>query len=103
MINEQKALSMQEVNELLKSVKENNKGEDIKAFIKKYNKTAADKAKKLKEELEGLELLKLKQNDIVKIVDLTPQDAAELNKIFTEVTLDEDETNKILETIKNNK
>ena len=45
-------------------------------------------------------MLKLKQEHIVKIVDLLPEDALDLNKIFTDVSLDEDETTKILEIVK---
>ena len=61
------------------------------------------KAKKLKEALEGLNLIKLRNSDIIKIIDVVPENATELNKIFTETSLDADETNKILETVKNNK
>ena len=45
-------------------------------------------------------LLKIKNEHIVKIVDLMPEDASDLNKIFTDVSLTEDETNKILDIIK---
>jgi DNA-directed RNA polymerase subunit F len=103
MIKEKQSLSMVEVNELLGSLKETDKTKDLKAFLKKYTKIKPEKAKKLREDIEGLKLLKLKPEDISKIVDILPEDAAELNKIFTEVTLDADETNKILDTIKQNK
>jgi DNA-directed RNA polymerase subunit F len=103
MIKDRQPLDMNQTSEILGSVKETDKIKDTKAFIKKFNKTAPDKAKKIKEALEGLDLLKLKTADIVKIVDLLPENAAELNKIFVEVTLDADETNKILDAIKQNK
>ena len=64
-------------------------------------KLNSEKSKKLKEDLEKLDMLKLKSSDIVKIVDIFPENAIELNKIFTETSLDSDEINKILETIKN--
>src|SRR3989338_6116630 len=61
----------------------------------KILKIKIEKANKLKEELKNLELLKLKEEDIVKIIDLMPEDVLDLNKIFVDVALNEDETNKI--------
>ena len=57
----------------------------------------------IKSELEKLDLIKLKEEHIIKIIDIFPQDASDLNKIFTDVSLNEDETNKILEIVKNSK
>ncbi|MFA7708392.1 MAG: hypothetical protein WCX73_05570, partial [Candidatus Pacearchaeota archaeon] len=59
--------------------------------------------KKIQEDLEKADLLKLKREHIVKIIDLLPETASELNKIFTDISLNEDETNKILEIVKNSK
>jgi DNA-directed RNA polymerase subunit F len=103
MIKEKTPLSMYEVKELLDSIKETDRTKEIKSFVKKFLKLSPEKAKKLKEELQKLDIMKLKPADIAKIVDILPENAAELNKIFTETTLDADETNKILETIKSNK
>ena len=100
MIKERKALSMGEVKNIIGDLEESEKIGLIKALTKKFSKIDGGKAEKLREELEGLGLLKMKQMDIVKIIDLLPENASELNKIFTEVTLDGDETNKILETVK---
>ena len=44
--------------------------------------------------------MKIKLEYIVKIIDILPETAEELNKIFVDVSLDEDETKKILDTIK---
>jgi len=103
MIKERQALSMCESEKVLGSIKETDRTKEAQAFIKKFCKLKPEKAEKLKQELEGLKLLKVKPQDIVKIIEILPEDATELNKIFTEVSLDADETNKILETIKNNK
>jgi DNA-directed RNA polymerase subunit F len=103
MIKERKSLAMYEVKELLEEARETEKGKELKGFIKKFSKLTNEKSKKLKEELEKLELIKLKQSDIIKIVDIAPENATELNKIFTETSLDADETAKILETIKSTK
>ena len=103
MIKERTPLNIYETSEMISELKETDKSKDILSFIKKFSKTTPTKAKKLKEELEGLEIIKLKNTDIVKIIDVMPENAVELNKIFTEVSLDSDETTKILNAIKNNK
>ena len=63
-------------------------------------KLSPKEAKKLKQKLEDLDLMKLRAEHIVKIIDLMPEKAEDLNKIFTDMGLDEDETKKILETVK---
>ena len=75
----------------------------MKQFLKKFLKTKPEQAKKLKEGLEKLDLLKMKREHLVKIIDLLPTDATDLNKIFVDVSLTEDEINKILEVVKNSK
>ncbi len=103
MIKERIPLNMYETSEIIEDLKETDRSKDIKAFIKKFSETTPAKAKKIKAEIEGLGIIKLKNTDIVKIIDILPENAIELNKIFTEISLDADETNKILDAIKNNK
>ena len=93
-------LDMSEAKKILGSLEETEKIKQVDVFIKKFLKIKIEKANKLKEELKNLELLKLKEEDIVKIIDLMPEDVLDLNKIFVDVALNEDETNKILETVK---
>lgn len=102
MIKDKRPLAMFEVTELAKGMKETDKLGEMKAFIKKFSDITPEKARKLKEEIQGLDIIKLKETDIIKIVDILPENAAELNKIFTEIGLDADETNKILDAIKKN-
>jgi DNA-directed RNA polymerase subunit F len=97
MIKELIPLTLAEVTDL---VGEGEKPEKIKSFIKKFNKMKPDKAKAMKEDLKKLDLLKLKDEDIVKIVDFMPQEAADLSKIVQGISLDQDEVNKILEVTK---
>jgi len=73
---------------------------ELVGFVKKFNKLHVNEAKELKKEIEGLGLIKLQTENIIKIVDLLPENAEELNKILVDVSLDENETQKILETIK---
>ena len=96
MILSRKALSMSEANEYL----DKDSGTDIKGFIKKFVKIKPEKAKELRKKLEGLDLMKIKEEHVAKIINLLPETEEELNKIFSDVGLDEDENKKILETVK---
>ena len=97
MIKESRAISMAEVVEL---VGDSERAENIKKFIKDFDVLDFEKANELKEELTALDMIKLKDEYIIKIVDFVPTSAAELNKVIIEVSLDADEVNKILEVTK---
>ena len=103
MILDRAPLSLNETQEILENIEDSERKSEMEAYLKKFLKTKPEQAKKIKEELEELDLLKIKRENIVKIIDLLPKDATDLNKIFTDVSLTEDETNKILEIVKNNK
>lgn len=103
MIIDRTPLTMNEVEEILEGIPDSPKKEEIVPFLKKFIKAKPEQAKKIKEDLEKIDILKLKREDIVKIVDMLPKDSSDLNKIFVDVSLNEDETNKILEIVKNNK
>ena len=103
MIIERKPLAIYEVKDILEKVKETDKVKDLSIFLKKYCETDTKTGGKLREELTKLDIIKLKESDIIKIIDLMPENAVELNKIVSEASLDADETNKILNAIKSNK
>ena len=98
MIKNTEPLSMAEVVEYLKKSEESET--EIMGFIKKFNQLKPKEAKELKKEIEALGIMKIKQEYAIKIIDILPENVDELNKIFVDVSLDEDETKKILETIK---
>lgn len=98
MINHSEPLSMAEAIEYVK--KTENNGSEVAGFMKKFIKLNSKKAKELMEKIEKLELMRVKKEHIVKIIDLMPEKQEDLNKIFVDVGLDEDETKKILDTIK---
>jgi len=100
MIHETKPLTMAETEELLKESTTSEEQRELKTFIKKFKTLKLEKAKQLREELGKLDLVKMKEEYLVKLVDLVPTDESDINKIFTEVSLDKDETNKILEITK---
>ena len=103
MILDRQPLNLNETQEIVEDVSDSDKKEEMKIYLKKFSKTKPERAKKIKEELEKSDLLKLKREHIVKIADLIPEDASDLNKIFTDVSLNEDETNKILALVKGTK
>ena len=95
MIIKQEPMSMAEVKGMLTEEKT-----EMEKFVKTFSKMKPDEAKKFREELEKLEIIKMKPETLVKVIDLLPEDASDLNKIFIDVSLDEDEINKILEVVK---
>jgi len=103
MIIDRTPLNMNEVEEILEDVPESEKKEQAEDFLKKFTKSKPEQSKKIKEKLDKLDLMKLKREHVVKIIDMLPQDASDINKIFTDISLNEDETNKILEVVKSSK
>ena len=101
MILDRTPLNMNETEDILKDLPDSDKKELTKEFLKKFMKAKPEQAKKIREELEKMDLMKLKREHIVKIIDLLPEDSSDLNKIFTDISLNEDETNKILNAVKN--
>jgi len=100
MIKSMQHLDMAEVEKLLGGIEESERKKLVDAFIKKFSKISSAKEEQLKKELTNLGISKIKQENITKIIDLLPEDAIDLNKIFIDFNLDEDETNKILEVVK---
>jgi DNA-directed RNA polymerase subunit F len=97
MIKESRPVSMTEV---VKLVGDSKKAEEIKRFVKNFDVLKVEKAEELAKEIEALDLIKLKDIHVVKIVDFVPTDAEELNKVLVDVSLDADEVNKILDVTK---
>jgi DNA-directed RNA polymerase subunit F len=95
-IREEKPITMAEVSEL---VGESEKGVAMKKFIKGFVKMDAAKAKEMKGELEALDLIRLKDHHIVKIVDFLPRDAVELNKVVGDASLESEEVSKVLDVV----
>ncbi len=98
MIKNRQFLSIPEVKEFLDKKKE--KDNELKNFIEKFNELSPEDAKKLRKELVEMEIVKLQDEIIVKIIDLLPENESELNKILNGNGLDENETKKVLDAIK---
>jgi DNA-directed RNA polymerase subunit F len=98
MIKKMEILSLPEVAEYLANDKEKNA--ELIAFIKKFNDLKPKDAKELKKKLNSLGIIKMREEQISKIIDLIPDCAEDLSKIFIDMGLNEDEKKKVLETIK---
>ncbi|MCK5149933.1 hypothetical protein KAJ87_03335 [Candidatus Pacearchaeota archaeon] len=98
MIKENRPLSAVEAVEFVKKNKDFES--DLAGFVKKFTKVSFKDSQELRKKLEGLDLMKLKSKNISKIIDILPEDAEDLNKIFVDVSLNEDETKRVLEAIK---
>jgi DNA-directed RNA polymerase subunit F len=94
MILSKTPVTLGKVQEIVKPLEEK---QELKDYLKKFVKLKKDKAEALVKEITGLNNLKIKEEHIVKIADFVPKSAEELNKIFTDVSLTEEETNAILE------
>lgn len=98
MIKTNEPLSIAEITEYVK--KDANSETDIVKFIKKFTKLKLKEAKELREKIDRLNLMKINDKHICKMIDFLPENQEELNKIVNDVALDEDETKKLLDTIK---
>ena len=98
MIKTSEPLSLAEAQEFIKDSEETSP--EIREFVNNFKKLPVEDAKSLRKKLNGLDLIKVKADHISKIIDLLPESKEELNKIFVDINLEEDETNKILDTIK---
>ena len=96
-IKNSEPLSMPEVEEYLDKIS------DLTKFIKKFTKETPKSAHEMRKELENFGMMKIKPEHISKIIDISPENQEDLSKIFTDVSLDEDESKKILDAIKSNK
>lgn len=100
MIINNESLSMSESLEFISNASDEDNKSNITAFIKKFNKLDSKDAKEIREKIRALGFVKVKEEHISKIIDLMPENVMDLNKIFVDISLDEDESKKILETIK---
>lgn len=92
-----KPLDISEAKELAGDVEER---KNLAEYFKKFCKVELKDAKSLAEELRALNNVKIKEEYVSKVIDFLPKDSEDLNKIFTDVSLDEKETATILEIVK---
>ena len=97
MILSKTPVTMAEANEIIKKLEDK---QPLQDYMKNFTKLTKDKAEKLRKEITDLNNMKIKEEQIIKIVDFLPTEKEELNKIVMDVTLSEEESNAILEITK---
>jgi len=97
MILSKKPLTLAEVNSLVP------KGEEKKPlhdYLKKFVQLSKEDADKLLNDLVKLNNPKLKEENLIKLVDFLPKDVEDVNKILIEANLSESEANAIVDLVK---
>jgi DNA-directed RNA polymerase subunit F len=67
-------------------------------YANRFCKVSLESALKMKEELKALGIVRLSDEDIVKIIDIMPIDIADVRKILG-ISLEQNEIQKILEIV----
>ncbi len=97
MILEKKPFTIAEVNDIVKDLDER---QQLKDYLKTFMKLSKQKADELRKKLENLNSHKVREEHIVKIIDILPIELEDLNKIITEITLSLEESTQILDIVK---
>lgn len=88
------------MGEVFEQVKDEEGKEILVKYLKKFNKASKEEAKKIREGMVELNNPKVKEYHIAKVIDFLPDTSEEINKIFIDSNLNEEETNKIIEIVK---
>ena len=87
--------------ESLEYVKDKEAGDtELVGFVKKFVKLKPAEGKEMRKKINELNNLKIKPYHVSKIIDILPENKEDLNNIFIDIGLDEDESNKILDVVK---
>lgn len=97
MIQSKTPVTLAEVKEIVKGLEEK---QELQAYLKKFTKLTKEKSEAIRKDIAGLNNPKIKEENIIKVADYVPKDAEDLGKIFTEISLNEEEINAILEITK---
>lgn len=89
-------VTLAEVKEIVDKLEEK---EELKIYLKKFTLLKKEKIESIKKDVEALNNPKIKEENIIKIIDFLPKDAEDVNKILTEVSLSEEEINAIIAII----
>ncbi|MBS3082076.1 hypothetical protein J4416_04065 [Candidatus Pacearchaeota archaeon] len=73
---------------------------ELRDYLKEFSKLDKKKADSLMKDLEAIGNPKIREEMVVKIIDLLPRDSESVSKIFVETSLDEKELNEILAVVK---
>lgn len=89
-------VSLAEANKLMKPTEE---PKPVHLYFKEFANLSESKAKECMEEIRALNNPKVNEEILVKLADFLPEDMEDLNKIFNEASLSEDEAKAILDIV----
>ncbi len=95
MILNSKSLSLPEVKEILGKAE----NELMQDYLKKFCELKKEDAEKLASEIRGLNSPIISETHIAKIIDFLPKTSEEVNKVFNDVSLSEEEANAITKIV----
>lgn len=99
-------LTMAELKEKLEFVKKKQdlsfRGNKTLDYLHLFSKHSSNDVSAIREKLKALEMVRLKERHIAKIIDLQPEDAIDLKMLLAaeNITLKDEELKKILECLK---
>ena len=106
-ILEEKPLTMAEAKELLKKIEKRDgelgfRAKNTKEFLDESVKLSAGQAQELREKLEKLNVPRLKEEHIVKIIDVMPETPEEFKVLIQgyPVTISQENAKKIADVVK---
>jgi len=105
-IIEENSLTMTELKEKLQDIKKSQelsfRGNKTLDYLNNFTKLSAKQVNEIKEKLKSLDIIRLKDKHIVKIIDIMPQDLESLKTILTQdnITVKAEELEKVLECLK---
>jgi len=104
----EKPLTLVELSEKIEQIKKRDKelgsrAERINEYLNKFVKLKTKKVEELKKEMDNLDIPRLRERHLVKIIDILPEDMDSLKMIFAgeNVTIKQDDLQRILNVIKN--
>ena len=106
-IIEEKAITLTEAKELLDKIEKRDKElsprtQKTKEYLNKFSKLTKKEIKELKDKIAKLNITRLKQKTIAKLIDIKPKDLDSLRTILTaeNLTLKQEDLQKIIECLK---
>jgi len=103
---EEVPLTLIDLKEKLETIKKSRelsfRGNKTLGYLQQFVKTSKKDAEELRKKLNGLEILRLKDKHITKIIDIHPEDQESLKVILSgdNVTVKQEDMKKVLECLK---
>ena len=103
----EKPISLAELKSRLQDIETRDKelnfrGNKVKDYLNKVVKLNLDKSIELKQNLEKLDIPRIKDRQLIKIIDILPEDIEEVRALFSgeTTTITQESMEKIVETVK---